>query len=381
MSNIQKIERSNPLTINPVRGKTDMKKFIELPWSIYNDDPLWIPPLKPSVTKLLNRKKHPFWQFSEGEFFLAQRNGTTVGRIAVLIDRNNNTYHNEKTGAWGFFECQQDPEAALGLFAIVEQWLKERGMTSIRGPLNPSTNYEVGLLIEGFHKVPALMMTYNPAYYLELIYAAGYRKEKDLFSYRITKDYKVPQWISDLSARICSKNDITIRSPKKWKRDDIRLMCNIYKECWADNWGFVPTTEKEEDELAQDLLFLIEPELAFFIYYSGEPVGIGVLLPDLNPLLKRLNGNLGITALIKKYMYQSEIKGLRGLLFGVKTSYRQLGLHLVSIQYVMNILHTIDKYEYAEMGWTLEDNEAINRLFGESGITPDKRYRIYRKEL
>jgi hypothetical protein len=371
----------NQLTFRHVAGRSDMKKFIDLPWTIYKDDPLWVPPIKSSVAKLLDRKKHPFWQFSEGEFFLAERDGKVVGRIVALIDGNNNTYHNEKVGAWGFFECFQDHEVAFGLFSMAEQWVKERGMTAIRGPLNPSTNYEVGLLIEGFSKEAALMMTYNPSYYLELIYGAGYRKEKDLFSYRITKDFEVPKWIFELSERICKNNDITIRCPKKWKRDDVRLMCSIYKECWADNWGFVPTTELEEDELAKELLFLIEPELAFFVYYSGEPVGIGVLLPDFNPLLKRLNGNLGISALIKKYMYQSEIKGLRGLLFGVKNEYRQLGLPLVSVQHVMNVLQSMDKYEYAEMGWTLEDNEAINRLFGESGITPDKRYRIYRKEL
>ncbi|MBU1565894.1 MAG: acyl-CoA N-acyltransferase [Proteobacteria bacterium] len=358
-----------------------MKKFIDLPWSIYKDFPLWIPPIKSSVAKLLDRKKHPFWQFSEGEFFLAERDGKVVGRIAAIIDGNNNAYHSETFGAWGFFECFQDHEAACGLFEAVEQWVRERGMSAIRGPLNPSTNYEVGLLVDGFAKEPALMMPYNPAYYLDLIYGVGYRKEKDLFSYRFTRDHEAPKWMFEVSQRICEKNDITIHCPKKWKRDDIRLLCNIYKECWAENWGFVPTTEREDDELAKDLLFLIEPELAFFIYYSGEPVGIGVLLPDLNPLLKRLNGNLGISALIKKYLYQSEIKGLRGLLFGVKNNYRQLGLHLVSLEHVMKVLRATDKYEYTEMGWTLEDNEAINRLFSEGGLAPDKRYRIYQKEL
>ncbi len=381
MPKVNRRTNSDCLTVRSVAGRADMKKFIEFPWSVYRDDPLWIPPLKSSVAKLLDRKKHPFWEFSEGEFFLAERDGKVVGRIAALIDGNSNSYHKEKVGVWGFFECCHDHETAFALFSMAEQWVKERGMSAIRGPLNPSTNYEVGLLIEGFAKEAALMMTYNPAYYLELIYGAGYRKEKDLFSYRITREYQVPEWIFELSEKICRNNDITIRCPKKWKRDDIRLLCEIYKECWAENWGFVPTTEKEEDELAKDLLFLIEPDLAFFLYYSGEPVGIGVLLPDFNPLLKRLNGNLGISALIKKYRYQSEIKGLRGLLFGIKNGYRQLGLPLVSVHHVIRVLQTKDKYHYAEMGWTLEDNEAINRLFGESGIVPDKRYRIYRKEL
>ncbi len=375
------MQNANQLSVRPVAGRSDMKKFIDLPWSIYKDYPLWVPPIKSSVAKLLDRKKHPFWQFSEGEFFLAKRDGKVVGRIAAIIDGNSNAYCNETVGAWGFFECFQDNETACELFSAAEQWVRERGMSAIRGPLNPSTNYEVGLLIEGFAKAPALMMPYNPAYYLDLIYGVGYRKEKDLFSYRFSRDHEVPQWMFELSQRICTHNDITIRCPKKWKRDDVRLLCNIYKECWAENWGFVPTTEREDDELAKDLLFLIEPDLAFFIYYSGEPVGIGVLLPDLNPFLKRLNGSLGISALLKKYLYQSEIKGLRGLLFGVKNNYRQLGLHLVSLEHVMKVVRATDKYEYTEMGWTLEDNEAINRLFSEGGLAPDKRYRIYQKVL
>ncbi len=369
------------LVVSRVENKKDMRLFIDLPWEIYKDDEYWIPPLKSSVAELLDRKKHPFWKFSEGEFFLARRDGKVIGRIVALVDHNYNSYHNETSGAWGFFECFQDPEATLALFAAAEQWVREKGMNLIRGPLNPSTNYEIGMLIQGFKKTPSLMMTYNPAYYLELIYGAGYRKEKDIFSYRITRDFKVPQWIFDLSEKLFQNNDISIRCPKKWKRDDIRLLCSIYRECWSDNWGFVPTTEEEEDDLAKNLLFLIEPQLAFFIYYGDDPAGIGLLLPDFNPLLKRFNGKLGISALVKKILYEKEIVGLRGLLFGVKDKYRQMGLPMVSVKHVIDVLTKMEKYQYAEMGWTLEDNDAINRLFTESGVHPDKRYRIYSKEL
>ncbi len=358
-----------------------MRQFLNLPWDIYKDDPNWIPPLKSSVAEILNTKKHPFWKFSKRELFLAKRDGKAIGRIVALVDHNYNSYHQETSGAWGFFECMQDTEATLELFNAAENWVKEQGMTTIRGPLNPSSNYEIGTLIQGFSKVPALMMPYNPPYYLELIYGAGYRKEKDLFSYRITREFETPPWILELSERLCRNNDISIHCPKKWKRDDIRLMCSIYKDCWAENWGFVPLTEAEEDELAKNLLFLIEPALAFFIYYGKEPAGIGVLLPDFNPLLKRFNGNLGISALIKKLLYEKEITGLRGLLFGVKTKYRQMGLHMVSIKHTLDVLDKMDKYHYAEMGWTLEDNDAINSLFTESGLHPDKRYRIYNKTL
>ncbi len=375
------MNQSNGLKIVPISSRKQMRQFINLPWQIYSDDPIWIPPLKKSISDLLNRKKHPFWQCAHGELFLATRNGEVVGRIVALIDSNYNKHHQEKSGAWGFFECTNDPEAAAALFNTAEAWVKARGMDQIRGPFNPSTNYEIGTLIQGFKKVPALMMTYNPSYYPELIYNAGYRKEKDILSFRITHDFVVPQWIHDLSDKLLAQNNITIRCPQKWRREDIRLLCSIYHECWSTNWGFVPTTEAEEDELAKNLLFLIEPELAFFVYYGDEPVGIGLMVPDYNPLLKRFNGKLGLSALIKKFLYEKEVVGLRGLLFGVKDRYRQMGLHLVSVTHVVEVIKRKQKYQYAEMGWNLEDNEAINLLYTECGLHPDKRYRIYRKPL
>jgi hypothetical protein len=372
---------SRPFLVRPVSSRQDMKNFINLPWDIYRDNPLWPPPLKSSVRDLLNRKKHPFWKFAEGELFIAERQNRVIGRIVALIDANSNDYHHEEAGAWGFFECIDDREIAASLFSAAEDWLRERGMKTVRGPLNPSTNYEIGTLIKGYDKEPALMMTYNPEYYPKLIHRAGYRKEKDILSYRVTRAYTPPDWTREIAARLRESNDITVHCPSKWTRENVRLMCAIYRDCWADNWGFVPMTAEEEDEMAKELLFLLEPELAFFIHHREEPVGIGLLLPDFNPLLKRFNGKLGLSTLIKKYLYISEVKGLRGLLFGVRQNHRQSGLHLVAIHHVLDILNSVDKYEYAELGWTLEDNEGINNLFQENGLLPDKRYRIYRKAL
>lgn len=370
------------INIAPVRNRSDLSQFLDLPWSIYQNDSLWAPPIKSSVSRLLNTDKHPFWKFSTRELFLARRGDQVVGRIVALVDNNSNSYHNEKVGAWGFFECEQDPEAAAALFSEAEKWVKAKGMEAIRGPLNPSTNYEVGLLVQGFDKEPALMMSYNPPYYLELIHGSGYRKEKDLFSYRITLDFKPPEWAIQLAEKISQKEEVSVRHPKKWSKDDIRLLCSVYHDCWKNNWGFVPTTEEEEIELADNLLFLIEPELAFFLYYKDEPVGIGLMLPDFNPLLRRFNGKLGLSALVKKYLYESEIRGLRGLLFGVKEEYRQSGLPLVVVKYVSDVLEAKGKYEYAELGWSLEDNDAINSVYeDEAGFPPDKRYRIFRKNF
>jgi len=358
-----------------------MSCFIDLPWQIYKNFPLWVPPLKSSVKKLLNREKHPFWKFSQGEFFIAWRNNRPVGRIAAIIDGNYNSFHNDRMGIWGFFECEDDPEAALTLFQAAEQWLRKQGMTCLRGPLNPSTNYEIGLLVYGFDKRPALMMTYNPPYYMELIHAAGLKKEKDIFSYHFTRDDSVPDWIVSLSDKLFEKHDITTYSPKKWQKKHIQQLISIYHDCWKDNWGFVPTTEEENIELANNLIPILEPEFAFFILHQNIPVGICLFVPDFNPLLKRFDGKLGLSALIKKVLYESEITGVRSLLFGVKREFRLMGLPLVAFKHLINLCETRPQYTYAELGWVLEDNDAMNNLYRDGGLQPDKRYRIYRKDF
>lgn len=376
------MEASEIVTISAVHSRKEMTAFIDLPWQIYRDYPLWAPPLKSAVANLLNRKKHPFWQFAEGEFFLAKRGKQIVGRIVGIIDTNYNRYHNDKMAAWGFFECENDPEAAVALFQAVEEWAAEKGMEFLRGPLNPSTNYETGLLIEGFDKPPALMMSYNPPYYLELIHAAGYQKEKDLFSYHYyTTETPLPEWTYSLAEKLSQQSDVTIQSPKKWNKEDIHLLCSVYHECWKDNWSFVPTTKEEELELAKNLLPILDPEFAFFMYHKDELAGICLLVPDFNPLLKRFNGKLGLSALYKKLRYESEINGLRALLFGIKEQYRQLGLPLLAFKYLIELCEKFPKYKYAELGWNLEDNYEMNRLYEDAGLRPDKRYRVYEKDL
>ena len=181
-------------------------------------DPNWIPPLKKEVAKLLDPKAHPFWQFAEQRLFLAQRNGEIVGRIAAIVDHNYNRFHDERMGIWGFFECANDLEAAAALLGGVEEWLREKGMTFIRGPLNPSTNYEGGLLIEGYEQRPVFMMTYNPPYYPELVEACGFSKEKDLLSFWVDRQWQPPPWVERLARRISSKVNIQMRPAQVSRR-------------------------------------------------------------------------------------------------------------------------------------------------------------------
>ncbi|MDP8235752.1 MAG: hypothetical protein P9M08_05175, partial [Candidatus Erginobacter occultus] len=176
---------SLPLQIKEVTTRRELKSFLTFPWTVYRDNPHWVPPLLREEKKTLTSGRHPFWEHSERALFLAFRNGEPVGRIAAIADQNFIDYHRERTGYFGFFECLDDPEAARALLAAAEDWLKGRGLEKLIGPLNPSTNGTCGFLLEGYDSPPRLMMPYTLPYYHDLMGACGLTKAKDLLAYRI----------------------------------------------------------------------------------------------------------------------------------------------------------------------------------------------------
>jgi hypothetical protein len=365
-----------------VAGNAALKEFIDLPWSIYARYPNWVPPLKKEVERLLDTGKHPFWEFAERVLFLARRGSETVGRIAGIVDRNYNRCHQEKMGIWGFFECADDPEAAAALFCHVEQWVLQQGMTFLRGPLNPSMNNETGLLVEGFQYAPVVGMTYNPPYYQRLIEACGFEKEKDLLAFLIDGEYRLPEWMDRLAERTAQKKGVRIRHVDPKRMDaEFDLIREIYNDSWSGNWGFVPLTGNEMREIQKNVKPFADPGLVFFIYYDEDPAAVCVIFPDVNPLLKRLNGRIGLLGIFKALIYRREITGLRLLMFGIKEKYRQLGLPMLAFQHIYQVAREKKHYQDLEMGWTLEDNESINFLTQETGAKKYKTYRIFRKSL
>jgi GNAT superfamily N-acetyltransferase len=341
-----------------------------------------VPPLKKEVRRLLDPRQHPFWSSAERQLFLVRRGSQVVGRIAGIIDHRYNEFHGEQMGIWGFFECADDPAAAAVLFSAVETWAQRKGMAFVRGPLNPSTNYEVGLLVEGYDYSPALMMSYNPPYYSRLVESCGFAKEKDLVSFLIEGDYRLPEWMGSLAGRTARKKGIHIR-PFRLKDADAEFarIREIYNDSWSANWGFVPLSGEEMRDIQKSVMAFADPDLAFFIYYEDEPVAVCVIFPDINPLLKRLNGRIGLLGLLKALLYRRKINGLRLLMFGVKEKYRQLGVPMLAFHHIYEVVRKKGKYQYLEMGWTLEDNEAVNTLAVEASARPYKRYRIFRKSL
>jgi hypothetical protein len=370
------------MEIITVEGGSELKDFIDLPWKIYAEYPNWVPPLKKEVRRMLDPRRHPFWEFSERILFLARRGSEKVGRIAGIVDRHYNECHGEKMGIWGFFECTDDATVAATLLSAVETWVRQKGMTFLRGPLSPSMNYEAGILIEGFDYPPAVMMAYNPPYYQRLVESSGFTKEKDLLAFLLDGDYRLPEWMDRLAERTAQKKGVRIRHVDPKDRDaEFALIREIYNDSWSGNWGFVPLSDNEMRDIQKSVKSFADPDLVFFIYYENEPAAICVIFPDINPLLKRLNGRIGLLGLLKAIIYRGEIKGLRLVMFGIREKYRQLGFPMLAFQHIYEIARKNKQYRHLEMGWTLEDNESINALIGEAGARIYKKYRIFRKSL
>lgn len=360
-----------------------MGAFIDLPWKLYRNDSNWVPPVKKEVRGLLDQGSHPFWQFAERALFLALRGPEPVGRIAAIVNHNHNRFHNELAAAWGFFECADDPEAASALFSSVENWARLKGMRVLRGPLNPSTNYEIGMLLEGFESPPTFMMPYNPPFYLSLVESFGFRKEKDLLAYAVERGWQPPEWIGRVARKILAENNVRVRHIQMdMLESEVHIIKEIYHDAWFDNWGFVPMTDREIDEMGRRLKQIIDPRLVFFVLLDDEPVGVGMIVPDVNPLLKRFNGRIGLLGRLKYLCFKKEITGLRGMIFGIKKRYQQMGLPLVAFDYLYRGLLENDglkKYRTLELGWNLEDNDLINKWYDDGGAQVVKRYRIYHK--
>ncbi|MFO7643890.1 MAG: acyl-CoA N-acyltransferase [Desulfosarcina sp.] len=370
------------IEIITVEKNSELNAFINLPWKIYAGYPQWVPPLKKEVRRMLAPGIHPFWEFSERILFLARRGLEVVGRIAGIIDHHHNDVHSEAMGIWGFFECAPDPEAAASLFASVEIWVRGKGMTFLRGPLNPSVNYDLGLLIDGFDNPPAIMMPYNPPYYEGLVESCGFAKEKDLFSFLIQRPYQLPEWLDRLAERMAAKKSVHIRGFRlKDPTPELALVREIYNDSWSGNWGYVPLSDHETIEIGKGMAKIADPDLAFFIYHENEPAGVCLILPDINPLLKRLNGRIGLLGPLKVLLYRHEITGLRCLAFGIKEKYRQLGLPLLAFRYLYDVVRKKGKYHSLELGWTLEDNESVNFLIEEAGARVRNTYRVFSKTL
>lgn len=372
------------IVIKPVETKKDLKDFIMVPFSVYNDDPNWVAPL------IIERKEHfsnknPFYEHSKVQLFLAMRGDECIGRISAHIDYLYIKQHNQNCGFFGFIEAIDDIEVFKKLLHTAEEWLKKEGMEYIIGPMNFSTNDEVGLLIEGYHIPPSVMMGHAKPYYKEHIEALGYKKEKDLNCYTIdfNQEFSLMENLAEKT-----KNKIEVRPvSKKDLQGTAQLLKDIFNDSWTNNWGYIPFTDKEFYYIVKQLKHVVEEDFVNIAYYEGEPAGMYVLIPNLNDIIKDLNGKLTPIGLIKLIyrLKKRKYTFFRGALLGVRRKYHK---NILATAIVSNLILNMQKIclatgiKHIDVSWVLEDNKGVVDLLVKVGnATLDKIYRVYGKPI
>lgn len=373
----------NTITVHPVKNRSQLRRFIQLEWKINAKDPNWVPHLLMDRKHILDKKKNPFYRHAEAEFFLAFKDNETVGRIAAITNQRHNDFHKDNIGFFGFLEGINDPEVFRALLDTAKDWLRSKGKDEMIGPMNPSTNDEMGFLIDGFDTPPYFMMTHNPPYYDDLMKNLNYKKVKDVFAYYANQDTIL---IGDKLKRIAEatkkKLNIKIR-PVNLKNFNAELarIREVYNNAWARNWGFVPMTPAEFDFIADDFRKILDPRLVLIGEIGDKPIGFSLALPNYNEVFKKIpSGRLFPTGWIKFLTEKKKIKNLRVITLGVVDKYQQSGIG--GIFY----LETFERgtkagYYGAEFSWVLEDNELMNRAANMLGGKIYKTYRIYGDKL
>jgi GNAT superfamily N-acetyltransferase len=364
-----------------VQSGVEKDEFIRFQWKVYEGDLHWVSPLLMERREFLDPAKNPFYDHADVALFVARRDGEVVGRIAAVEDRNFNAFHSTRTAYFGLYESVNDVGVAAALFKAARDWARWRGLDTILGPMNLSTNYEVGLLVEGFDSDPYIQMTYNPRYYGELFEACGLVKAKDLWAWERSAKTAPPDRFLRIADKIKEHREITIRSANLKEFDaEVARIKDVYNAAWEQNWGFVPMTSAEFDKLARDLKQMIVPDLAVIAEHKGEPVAFSLTVPDYNQALKKLNGRLttfGLPIGLAKLLWHArKIDKVRLIALGVKQGWRRRGLDAVLI---VEAIRRADKLGYlgGEVSWTLEDNHLINGAIEASGCTRTKVYRVY----
>jgi len=373
------------IEVSEVGSRRDRDAFIKFQWQIYANDPAWVPPLIIERKAFLDRKRHPFYQHGDAALFLARQNGEIVGRIMASDDPNYNSLHETNVGCFGLFECVNDRDIAAALFDAATAWLRKKGRSEIMGPIDYSTNYVCGLLIDGFQFPPTILTAHNPPYYRPLIESCGFTKVKDWYAWWFADPSKAVVHLRQLAARFRRRWPVTIRPANlKNLRDESRRLREIYNQAWEKNWGFVPFTEAEFDHLAHEMKPLIVPQATLLAEIGDKPVGFVIGVPDINVALRRINGRLtrfGFPiGLIKLLFYKRRIRKGRLIALGVVEKYRRAGIAEMLVLRVME--ETMVKRGFtSELSMTLEDNFMINRFLEAIGARRYKTYRTYGKNL
>ncbi len=367
------------LTIEPVETRAERRQFVDLAWQLYRDDENWIPPLRRNLEELVGFRKHPFHEVADVRTWLAWRDGQAVGRIAGIVNHTHNRKYSEKRGFFGFFESVDEQAVASGLFDTVRAWLGEQGIADLRGPVNPSLNYEIGLLIEGFDSPPTFMMTYNAPYYARLIENYGFGKTQDLYAFwghvdmLSTLDKKLEFIINEATRRFEIKLRFLDRSRF---REEVQTFLHIYNASLEGSWGFTPLSQGEIEHMSAAMRHLVVPELTTVAEVDGRPVAAAFGLLDYNPRIKLINGRLFPFGFLRLLTRRKKISLVRLISTNVLPEYQRWGLGVVVLARLVPDALKWGIRE-AEFSWVLESNHLSYKSLKRGGAKLTKTYRIY----
>jgi len=378
------------LTVSSVETKDELLEFISFPWEVYKDNSFWVPPLISERKEFLDAEENPFFEHARAEYFIARRGDKVVGTVAALTNDKYNEFQQTNVGFFGFFEVLEDAEAAERLLSTAVEWARKAGHDSIIGPVQFSTNDEVGLLVDGFDDRPRILMTYNPRRYLEYYESAGLQKVMDLLAYEINlKDFlkNVPEKLTRVLEKVRARKNFHIRTIRLKEYDaEIDRIKKIYNKSWEPNWGFVPMTDREFSKLAKNLKPLIDPKIALIVEKDGEAVGFALTMPDLNQPLHLAYPKPGtpepvtMTKLLWHWKIRKRIDWIRVLALGVLPEFRGSGVD--ALMYLETVKAAArGGYKMAEGSWILENNVMMNRGIRSIGGKVYKTYRMFEKKL
>jgi hypothetical protein len=375
------------VSICSVRTRRELKRFVKVSFLLHRDHPQWVAPLIYERMEFLNRKKNPYFEHAEAEYFIAERDGEPVGRVSAQVDRRWDEFQGGNDAMFGFFECDEDPETARALLDAATEWAGSRDRSRILGPMDFTTNDEVGILIEGYDLRPMILEPWHPPHYKELIEAQGFGKAMDVQMWELNLGELKEGKRFDPSIHVAAEKGlreegIVIRNMRK--RDmaaEVRRFMDVYNEAWGTNWGFVPLTDAEAEFQAKNLKQVLDEDWAYIAEKDGEAVGAALTLPDINQVMARLNGRLLPFGWLKFLLGKRKIDRLRVFALGVKHDYRHTGVAAGLYLRHLETSYAPDAIKGGDMGWILETNEPMNRAMEGMGGRVVKRYRIFEKAL
>jgi GNAT superfamily N-acetyltransferase len=371
------------LEVAPVRSRRDLREFVELPYRLHANEAQWIPPLRLERRAFLNRRLNAFFKRGEAELFLARRNGRVVGRLSAQIDHAFNDFHQNAWGMFGFLEVERDREALGELLDAAAAWLRERGRDRMVGPMDFTMNDECGVLFEGFEREPMIKQAWHPPYYRELCDEVGLEKVVDLYMWElhITGRDKVMPVIWELAEQLGPKHGIRIRKmTRRHLRRDLDAFGDIYNEAWSRNWGFVPYSKEDLDHYAQELQLVFDRDWFMVAEEGDKTVGVAITVPDVNQVLKLMNGRLLPLGWWRFLRKKRTIDRCRVGFLGVKPAYQHTGVAAGLYTEHFDMAEAT-RVKWGEMGWILETNTAMNRGMEAMGGRIVKRYRVYERDL